>query len=68
MEEIRESRKSMEQERVAHLPPQKNEVLESILKVGWRLQSDHMHVSAAREGQGSGGEELRPRVRVRSRV
>ncbi len=34
MEEIRESRKSMEQERVAHLPLQKNDVLESVLKVG----------------------------------
>ena len=33
MEEIRESRKSIEQERVAHLPPQKNDVLESVLKV-----------------------------------
>ena len=33
LEEIRDSRKSMEQERVAHLPPQKNAVLESVLKV-----------------------------------
>ena len=42
MEEIRDSRKSMEQERVAHLPPQKNDVLESILKVGERLVNDRI--------------------------
>ena len=43
MEEIRESRKSMEQERVAHLPPQKNDILESVLKAS---VSDRCHTAA----------------------
>ena len=46
MEEIRDSRKSMEQERVAHLPPQKNEVLESVLKARHPCAQHFRHCSS----------------------